>query len=125
MANCGYDISDHCAIDPFFGTMADMDQLIAASHDAGLKVMLDWVPNHTSDQHPWFVESRSSRTSPKRDWYVWRDGGGGPDGARPNNWVASSAARRGPGTTPPSSGTCTTSCQIGRASCRDSECQYV
>src|SRR3546814_16210398 len=72
-----------------------MDQLIAASHDSGLKVMLDWVPNHTSDQHPWFVESRSSRTSPKRDWYVWRDGGGGPDGARPNNWVASFGGKAG------------------------------
>src|SRR3546814_18013413 len=89
MADFGYDISDHCAIDPVFGTMADMDQLIAASHDAGLKVMLDWVPNHTSDQHPWFVESRSSRTSPNPDWYVWRDGGGGPAGAPPNTWVAS------------------------------------
>ncbi|HEX9258242.1 MAG TPA: alpha-amylase family glycosyl hydrolase [Acidimicrobiales bacterium] len=86
MADFGYDVADHCAVDPVFGTLADLDAVIAAAHERGLRVMLDWVPNHTSDEHPWFVESRSSRTSDKRDWYVWRDSppGGGP----PNNWLS-------------------------------------
>ncbi|MDR3469319.1 MAG: alpha-amylase family glycosyl hydrolase [Xanthobacteraceae bacterium] len=86
MADFGYDITDYCGVDPLFGTLADIDALIAALHAAGLKLILDFVPNHTSDQHPWFVESRASRTSPKRDWYIWRDGqpGGGP----PNNWLS-------------------------------------
>jgi alpha-glucosidase len=91
MDDFGYDISDHCAIDPVFGTLADMDALIAEAHGSDIKVMLDWVPNHTSDQHPWFLESRSSRTSPKRDWYFWRDGAdpsAGPEGDRPNNWLS-------------------------------------
>ena len=73
MADFGYDISDYTGIDPLFGTMADFDALLAAAHDNGLKLILDLVPNHTSDQHPWFVESRSSRDNPKRDWYIWRD----------------------------------------------------
>lgn len=85
MADFGYDVSDYCAIDPVFGTLADLDHLVAEAHARRLKVVLDWVPNHTSDQHPWFVESRSSRTSPKRDWYVWRDAR--PDGSPPNNWI--------------------------------------
>jgi alpha-glucosidase len=85
MADFGYDVADHCAIDPVFGDLATMDALVAACHEAGLRVMLDWVPNHTSEQHPWFRESRSSRTSPKRDWYVWRDA---EDGAPPTNWRA-------------------------------------
>jgi alpha-glucosidase len=85
MADFGYDISDYIGIDPLFGTMAEFDRLVAAAHDAGLKVILDLVPNHTSDQHPWFIESRSSRDNPKRDWYVWRDAAsGGP----PNNWLS-------------------------------------
>src|SRR5512135_3636251 len=73
MADFGYDISDYTAIDPLFGTMADFDALLAEAHARGLKVILDFVPNHTSDRHPWFLESRSSRASAKRDWYIWRD----------------------------------------------------
>ena len=86
MADFGYDISDHTGIDPLFGTMADFDALLTAAHEHGLKLILDLVPNHTSDQHPWFVESRSSRDNPKRDWYVWRDPA--PDGGVPNNWLS-------------------------------------
>jgi alpha-glucosidase len=71
---------------PRFGTLADADDLLAAAHERGLRVLIDWVPNHTSDQHPWFRESRQGRSSPKRDWYVWRDPA--PDGGPPNNWVA-------------------------------------
>ena len=74
MRDFGYDISDHRAIDPSFGTMDDFDALVAAAHDLGIKVLLDFVPNHTSDLHPWFQESRASRASAKRDWYIWRDG---------------------------------------------------
>jgi alpha-glucosidase len=84
MADFGYDVSDYCAVDPVFGTIADLDRLVAECHERGIRVVLDWVPNHTSDQHPWFVESRSSRDNPKRDWYVWRDSA--PDGGPPNNW---------------------------------------
>ena len=86
MADFGYDISDYIGIDPLFGTMADFDALIGAVHRCGLKLILDLVPNHTSDQHPWFVESRKSRESAKRDWYIWRDGL--PDGGPPNNWLS-------------------------------------
>ena len=84
MADFGYDIADYTNIDSLFGTRDDFDALLAAAHENGLKVILDLVPNHTSDRHPWFVESRASRQSPKRDWYIWRDPkpGGGP----PNNW---------------------------------------
>ncbi|HRW37478.1 MAG: DUF3459 domain-containing protein [Acidimicrobiales bacterium] len=85
MADFGYDVSDYCDVDPIFGTLADFDELVADAHARGIRVIVDWVPNHTSDQHPWFVESRSSRESAKRDWYVWRDRT--PDGAPPNNWV--------------------------------------
>ena len=86
MADFGYDISDYTGIDPLFGTMADFDALIEAAHARGLKLILDLVPNHTSDRHPWFAESRSSRDNPKRDWYIWRDGR--PDGGPPNNWLS-------------------------------------
>ena len=89
MADFGYDVADYCDVDPTFGTLADLDLLVAASHDRGIKVILDWVPNHTSDRHPWFLSSRSSREDPKRDWYVWRDGG--PGGAPPNDWRSSFA----------------------------------
>jgi alpha-glucosidase len=84
MADFGYDVSDYCEIDPCFGTLADFDALVAAAHARNVRVILDWVPNHTSDRHPWFVESRSSRSSPRRNWYVWGDAreGGGP----PNGW---------------------------------------
>src|SRR4051794_4850310 len=71
MADFGYDISDYTDVDPLFGTLQDFDALLTSAHVLGLKVILDLVPNHTSDQHPWFVESRSN---PKRDWYLWRDG---------------------------------------------------
>jgi alpha-glucosidase len=86
MADFGYDISDYTGVDPLFGTMADLEVLIAAAHTAGLKVLLDLVPNHTSDQHPWFVESRRSKENPRRDWYIWRDGA--QDGGPPNNWLS-------------------------------------
>ena len=86
MADFGYDVADYCDVDPIFGTLADFDAMLAAAHERGLKVVIDWVPNHTSDQHPWFVASRSSRDDPKRDWYVWRDAK--PDGSPPNNWAS-------------------------------------
>jgi glycosidase len=86
MADFGYDVSDYTGVHPMFGTLADFDELLAAAHDKGLKVIIDWVPNHTSDEHPWFVESRSSRNNPKRDWYVWRDALS--DGSFPNNWLS-------------------------------------
>jgi alpha-glucosidase len=91
MADYGYDVEDYCDVDPLFGTLADADELVRAAHDRGLRVLLDWVPNHTSDQHPWFVESRSSAASPKRDWYVWRQGRG--RGRPPNNWRAAFGGR--------------------------------
>jgi len=86
MADFGYDVSNYRDVDPLFGTLADFDALVEEAHARGLKVVIDFVPNHTSDQHPWFVESRSSRDNPKRDWYVWRDPK--PDGSPPNNWLA-------------------------------------
>jgi alpha-glucosidase len=86
MDDFGYDISNYTGIDPLFGTLADFDALIAAAHESGLKIILDLVPNHTSDRHPWFIESRSSKTNPKRDWYIWRDGSG--EGGPPNNWLS-------------------------------------
>jgi alpha-glucosidase len=86
MADFGYDISDYTGIDPLFGAMEDFDALVAAAHGASLKVILDLVPNHTSDQHPWFIESRASRDNPKRDWYIWREPGA--DGGPPNNWLS-------------------------------------
>ena len=84
MADFGYDISNYTDIDSLFGSMDEFDALLADAHRRDLKVLLDYVPNHTSDRHPWFVEARSSRESPKRDWYIWRDPG--PDGGPPNNW---------------------------------------
>jgi alpha-glucosidase len=86
MADFGYDIANYTGIDPLFGTMADFDALVKAVRASGLKVILDLVPNHTSDQHPWFVESRGSRDNPKRDWYIWRDPA--VDGGPPNNWLS-------------------------------------
>ena len=84
MRDFGYDVTDYCAIHPLFGSLADFDALLEAAHARGLKVILDFVPNHTSDEHPWFQESRSSKLHPRRDWYVWRDAK--PDGSPPNNW---------------------------------------
>ena len=86
MADFGYDVADYCGIDPLFGTIEDFDRLLAAAHDRGLKLLLDFVPNHSSDRHPWFVESRSSRDNLKRDWYIWRDPA--PGGGPPNNWIS-------------------------------------
>jgi alpha-glucosidase len=86
----GYDVSDHTAIDPLFGTEADFDRLIAEAHGRGIRVILDLVMNHTSDEHPWFQASRSSREGPYADWYLWRDPAGYVDGRPlpPNNWLS-------------------------------------
>ncbi len=84
MKDMGYDVSDYCDIDPSFGTLADFDVLVARAHELGLKVILDQVYSHSSDQHPFFKESRTSRNNPKADWYVWADAK--PDGTPPNNW---------------------------------------
>ena len=86
MKDFGYDVADYTGVHPLFGTMDDFDRLVHEAHARGLKVILDFVPNHSSDQHPWFRESRSSRQSPKRDWYIWRDPA--PDGGPPNNWLS-------------------------------------
>ena len=82
----GYDVSDYEAIDPMYGTMADFDHLVAEGKKRGIRVILDFVVNHTSDKHKWFIDSESSRTSDKRDWYIWRDGKG--PGQPPNNWLS-------------------------------------
>ncbi len=86
-ADWGYDVADFCAVQPELGTMDDVDRLVAEAGRRGIRILMDLVPNHTSDQHPWFVDSRSSRESPRRDWYVWADPA--PDGSPPNNWVSS------------------------------------
>ncbi|KAI9029420.1 glycoside hydrolase superfamily [Hyaloraphidium curvatum] len=86
MADFGYDVADYEDIDPLFGSLEDFDRLLAGAHARGLRVILDLVPNHTSTEHAWFRESRSSRNSPKRDWYVWADPS--PDGGPPNNWIS-------------------------------------
>jgi alpha-glucosidase len=84
MVDFGYDVADYTDVDSLFGTLADFDALLEEAHRLGMKVILDYVPNHTSSEHPWFLESRSSRENPKRDWYVWADPK--PDGSLPNNW---------------------------------------
>ncbi len=84
MKDFGYDVADYCGIDPRFGTLADFDRLVAELHARDMKIIMDFVPNHTSNEHPWFVESSSSRTNPKADWYMWHDPA--PDGGPPNNW---------------------------------------
>ena len=86
MADFGYDVADYTDVHPTFGTLADFDALVAADHDRGLRLLVDYVPNHTSIEHPWFVESRSSLTSPMRDWYTWREPA--PGGGPPNNWIS-------------------------------------
>jgi alpha-glucosidase len=86
MADFGYDVSDYRAVDPMFGALEDFDRLVTEAHRRGLKVMIDQVLSHTSAEHPWFQESRSSRTNPKADWYVWADPR--EDGSPPNNWQA-------------------------------------
>ena len=86
----GYDISDYRDVDPVFGTLDDLDALVAGLHERGIRLLMDLVVNHTSDEHAWFVDSRSSRTAEHADWYVWRDPRpghvGGEPGAEPNNW---------------------------------------
>jgi alpha-glucosidase len=86
MTDFGYDVSDYTDIDPVFGTLADFDRLVAGAHRRGLRVILDFVANHTSDRHPWFVDSRASRVSARREWYVWHDPAS--DGGPPNNWLS-------------------------------------
>ena len=86
MADMGYDVSDYCDVDPLFGTLKDFDAVLEQAHRLGLKVIIDQVISHTSDQHDWFKESRSSRNNPKADWYVWADPK--PDGTAPNNWLS-------------------------------------
>jgi alpha-glucosidase len=88
MADFGYDVSDYCDVDPLFGTLADFDRLLVEAHERGLRVLIDWVPNHTSDQHPWFADARASRDSSHRNWYVWRDPDPDDPARPPNNWAA-------------------------------------
>lgn len=84
-ADFGYDVADYCDVDPMYGDLAAFDRFLSAAHDRDLKVIIDWVPNHTSVAHPWFIDSRSSKDAPRRDWYIWRDGTGDQP---PNNWVS-------------------------------------
>ena len=86
MADFGYDVADYCGVDPLFGTLSDFDHVVAEAHRRKLKVILDFVPNHSSIEHPWFREARASRENPRRDWYIWRDPA--PDGGPPNNWLS-------------------------------------
>jgi alpha-glucosidase len=86
MADFGYDVSDYRDVEPIFGTLDDFDALLAGAHARGIRVVVDWVPNHSSDRHEWFVASRSSRSNPRRDWYVWADGA--PYGGPPNDWMS-------------------------------------
>lgn len=86
MKDFGYDVADYCDVDPLFGTLADFDALVARAHELGLKIMIDQVLSHTAESHPWFTESRSSKTNPKADWYVWADPQA--DGTPPNNWLS-------------------------------------
>ncbi|UAK24763.1 alpha-amylase family glycosyl hydrolase [Sphingomonas nostoxanthinifaciens] len=91
MVDFGYDVADYTGIAPMFGTLDDFDRLLAAAHARGMKLLLDFVPNHSSDQHPWFRASRASRDDPRRDWYIWRDpapGDGPPETRPPNNWIS-------------------------------------
>jgi alpha-glucosidase len=84
MADFGYDVADYTNVDPMFGDLATFDKLVAEAHKRNIKVIIDYVPNHSSNQHPWFLESRSSRENPKRNWYIWKDAK--PDGSLPNDW---------------------------------------
>ena len=90
MADFGYDVANYCDVAAIFGDLAQFDALLAEVHARGLKLMLDFVPNHTSTMHPWFLESRASRNNPKRDWYFWRDAKPNADGTPglPNNWTS-------------------------------------
>lgn len=84
MKDFGYDISDYRNVDPLFGDLATFDRLVEEAHKRNIKIIVDYVPNHTSDEHKWFTESKSSKDNPKRDWYIWRDAQA--DGGPPNNW---------------------------------------
>ena len=86
MVDFGYDVADYCGVEPMFGDLALFDRLLSAAHARGLKIILDFVPNHSSDRHPWFVSSRSARDDSKRDWYIWRDAAA--NGGPPNNWIS-------------------------------------
>jgi alpha-glucosidase len=86
MADFGYDVANYVDIDPLFGTLADFDRLVSALHEPGIRIILDFVPNHTSHEHAWFQEARTSRDNLRRDWYIWRDPR--PDGGPPNNWLS-------------------------------------
>ena len=86
MADFGYDVADYTNVDPLFGSLDDFYRLVHRAHAKGLKIIIDFVPNHSSDQHPWFIESSASRDNPRRDWYTWQDGK--PDGSPPNNWLS-------------------------------------
>jgi alpha-glucosidase len=101
MADFGYDVADYTGVDPLFGTLEDFDRLLASAHRRGLRVLLDWVPNHSSDQHPWFQEARRPG-SPRRDWYVWREPG--PRGGPPNGWRSAFAGCGSAWTLDPASG---------------------
>lgn len=100
----GYDISDYQAIMDEFGTLADWDELLAGLHARGIKLVMDLVVNHTSDEHRWFVEARQSRDNPCRDYYIWRPG---KEGREPNNWESHFSGSPGSSTRPPASTTCT------------------
>lgn len=86
MADFGYDVANYRDIEPIFGNLDDFDRLVSEAKARNIRVLLDFVPNHSSDQHEWFLESRSSRENPKRDWYIWKDAN--PDGSPPNNWLS-------------------------------------
>src|SRR5215470_3891318 len=86
MADFGYDISNFTDVDPIFGDLPTFERVVEAAHKRNIRVIVDFVPNHSSDEHPWFLESRSSRGNPRRDFYVWRDPK--PDGSPPNNWLS-------------------------------------
>jgi len=105
----GYDVADYTDIDPKYGTLADFDSLVEAAHQRGLRIVMDLVLNHSSDQHPWFIQSRSSRENPYRDWYIWRDPA--PGKRPPTAGSRCLAARPGNGTKPPAS--ITTTCFAG------------
>ena len=112
MKDFGYDVSDYCDVDPSFGTLGDFDALIVRAHALGLKVMIDLVLSHTSDQHAWFAQSRADKTNPRADWYVWADPK--PDGSHPTTGCRFLAASRGPGTPAACNITCIISCPNSR-----------
>lgn len=86
MADMGYDVSNYCDVDPMFGTVQDFDEMMTEAHALGLKIIIDQVISHSSDRHPWFMQSRGSRNNEKADWYIWADAK--PDGTAPNNWLS-------------------------------------